>query len=160
MMAWATVVAERIGFRREEALSIGMQTSLLFCGPTYPASSICLYGDERSDKGNFPRNIRRSQRAGDGGGQGRFSVLRRAHGQTVRPFKLSSIHLIRCSRRVYAHFPFLFFTSQQIGFSDRFTELRQINGVLCQTATLYLRPLHSHTSPVHFAKQHLISSEL
>jgi hypothetical protein len=34
MMAWAAVVAERLGFTREEALSIGMLASVV-CGTLY-----------------------------------------------------------------------------------------------------------------------------
>lgn len=49
MMAWACVVAERLGFSREEALSIGIYlTSLPLPLFIYPAvHSVGIHGNER-----------------------------------------------------------------------------------------------------------------
>ncbi len=51
MNAWATVVAERLGFKREEALSIGLSFFPILTLPIVQLliyeDSFCLYGNER-----------------------------------------------------------------------------------------------------------------
>ena len=79
MMAWSFVVAERLGFQREEALSIGEHPRLCtatahsphgYGAATQPhtplidlavACSFCVYGDERNFQGGIDRSLRRSK---------------------------------------------------------------------------------------------------
>ena len=68
MTAWATVVAERMGFKREEALSIGSWIALVFsknnlfepesCCEFKFANSIGIYRDERNFKRRFVGCVR------------------------------------------------------------------------------------------------------
>ena len=83
MTAWAMVVAERMGFKREEALSIG-QSTIFFsfpgtahtdCPRVFPCS-IRLHRDERYFQGCVSRDIRGEAGKGDRGGQERVSALR------------------------------------------------------------------------------------
>ncbi len=104
MMAWAFVVAERLGFQREEALSIGRQclfstpysseavrvrcvhrTALILPRPC-SHGSLCVHGDERYNERRLARPLPRRQAEGRGGESHRLPAVRRAHGQTVSPF--------------------------------------------------------------------------
>ena len=65
MTAWATIVAERLGFEREEALSIGMPQQFSYGDVLVDASSTgseCVYRDERGRKGRFDWGTRPQQR--------------------------------------------------------------------------------------------------
>jgi len=58
MTAWATIVAEWIGFCREEALSIGISGVVKYSPKhAYVVTSVCVHRDERCDERSFARNI-------------------------------------------------------------------------------------------------------
>ena len=67
MTAWAMVVAERLGFEREEALSIGKRRMAheLFLADANFAYSECVYGDERGLERSIDRGTQSRQRERD-----------------------------------------------------------------------------------------------
>ena len=104
MMAWAFVVAERMGFQREEALSIGRPPPCLELGEPgeavpsgactgrrrslsffMPMCSLCVHGDERNNERRLARALPRRKAEGQGSEPHRLAAVRRAHGQTVSP---------------------------------------------------------------------------
>lgn len=85
MTAWATVVGERLGFRREEALSIGMLTT---CGrwlypPAYKQHSVCLHRNERLNEGCIAGYLRVWSRRGYRSKKRRITAIRGFHRKTV-----------------------------------------------------------------------------
>ncbi len=60
MTAWSMIVAERQGFKREEALSIGVfRTSTDFTDYISVVYSICLHRNECPSQRGVTRNIQR-----------------------------------------------------------------------------------------------------
>lgn len=61
MAAWATIVAERLGFKRSEALSIGVSSPRGYIRVTYDADDIfqsfCIYRYERDIQGGVDRKV-------------------------------------------------------------------------------------------------------
>jgi hypothetical protein len=78
MTAWATIVAERVGFCREEALSIGMVRSFNVSSPklSHAMLSICVHRVECCGKGSFDRHISVGKGSWHGGYERRCSALR------------------------------------------------------------------------------------
>jgi hypothetical protein len=85
MTAWATIVAERLGFRREEALSIGMDGNFNMSRFefAYVVPSVCIHRDECCDKGSLDWDISGRKGTWYGSHERRFSALRGTHGTTV-----------------------------------------------------------------------------
>lgn len=85
MTAWATVVAERIGFRREEALSIGKDGLFNISNSirAYVVPSVCVHRNERCDEGSLDRNISDRKGTWYGGHERRLSALRGTYGPKV-----------------------------------------------------------------------------
>jgi len=85
MTAWATIVAERLGFEREESLSIGecVLHRLSSAADANFTDSKCVHGDERGLESRFNRSAQPQQRGGNPRTHGRVSTVREPHGSSV-----------------------------------------------------------------------------